>query len=217
MHSVWLARGTNGPRMQRACSAHAARMQRALNAQPANGSGQMTVPIKTDGLSCLPSYRSREETTHTRVIQHANQEREFDVSESDEEYSWSCCWRSRSWRQRSGQQRQKQRATHPGPCCCWRGWCRTTHTLSILIPSGLPYKLTLWSGESRVLLPSHASKRRKDKKDNKLADDEEEMMVAFLEANEMLWDKKATLYRRPDLKTTAWQKHNRVEPFIVIV
>ena len=43
----------------------------------------------------------------------------------------------------------------------------------------------------------------KDKKDNKLADDEEEMMVAFLEGNEMLWDKKATLYRRPDLKTTA--------------
>ena len=25
-------------------------------------------------------------------------------------------------------------------------------------------------------------------------------MVAFLEANEMLWDKKATHYRRPDLK-----------------
>ena len=59
------------------------------------------------------------------------------------------------------------------------------------------------SGESWVLLPSHTSKRRKDKKDNKLADDEEEMMVAFLEANEMLWDKKATLYRRSDLKTTA--------------
>ncbi len=56
------------------------------------------------------------------------------------------------------------------------------------------------------MLPLQASKRRKDKKDNKLADDEEEMMVAFLEANEMLWDTKATLYRRPDLKTTAWQK-----------
>ena len=62
------------------------------------------------------------------------------------------------------------------------------------------------SGESRVLLPSHTSKRRKDKKDSKLADGEEEMMVAFLEANEMLWDKKATIYRRPDLKTTTWQK-----------
>ena len=34
MHSVWLARGTNDPRIQRAFSAHAARM---LNAQPANG------------------------------------------------------------------------------------------------------------------------------------------------------------------------------------
>ena len=44
---------------------------------------------------------------------------------------------------------------------------------------------------------------KEGKKDNKLADDEEEMMVAFLEGNEMLWDKKATLYRRPDLKTTA--------------
>ena len=74
-------------RMQRACSAHAARMQRALNAQSANGSGQMTMSIKSDGLSCLPSYRSREETRHTRVIQHANQERKCDVSESDEEDS----------------------------------------------------------------------------------------------------------------------------------
>ena len=74
-------------RMQRACSAHAARMQRALNAQPANGSGQMTVSIKSDGLSCLPSYRSREETRHTTVVQHANQERKCDVSESDEEDS----------------------------------------------------------------------------------------------------------------------------------
>ena len=57
-------------------------MQRALNAQPANGSVQMTVPIKSDGVSCLPSYRSREETRHTRVIKHANQERKCDVSES---------------------------------------------------------------------------------------------------------------------------------------
>ena len=80
MHSVWLAHGTNGPRMQR-----------ALNAQPANGSSQMTVPIKSDG---LPSYRSREETRHTRVIQHANQERKCDVSESDEDYSCSYCWSS---------------------------------------------------------------------------------------------------------------------------
>ena len=52
-------------RTDRACSAHAARMQHALDAQPANGSGQMTVPIKSDGVSCLPSYRSREETRHT--------------------------------------------------------------------------------------------------------------------------------------------------------
>ena len=62
------------------------------------------------------------------------------------------------------------------------------------------------SGESRVLLQSQASKRRNDKTDNRLADDEEELMVAFLEGNEMLWDTKATLYRRPHLKTTAWQK-----------
>ena len=67
------------------------------------------------------------------------------------------------------------------------------------------------SGESRVDLmlasqASTASKRRKDKKDNTLADDEEELMVAFLEANTMLWDKKATQYRRQDLKNAAWQK-----------
>ena len=47
---------------------------------------------------------------------------------------------------------------------------------------------------------STVSNRRKHKTDNKLADDEEELMVAFLEANEMLWDKKATHYRTPDLK-----------------
>ena len=132
-------------RMARARLAHAARMQCALDAQPANGSGQMTVPIQSDGVSCLPSYRSREETRHTRDIQNANQERTCDVSEYDEEDS-CCCWRSRSRRKRSRRQRQKQRATHPGPCCCWRGCCRNTHTLSILIPSGLPYTLTLWVG-----------------------------------------------------------------------
>ena len=73
-------------------------------------------------------------------------------------------------------------------------------------PQVSPTRSRSGSEDSRVLLPLQASKRRKDKKDNKLADDEEEMMVAFLEANEMLWDTKATLYRRPDLKTTAWQK-----------
>ena len=78
------------PRMKRARPAHAARMQRALDAQPANGSGQMTVPIKRDGVSCLPSYRSREETRHTRDIQNGNQERKCDVSEFEEEDS-SCC------------------------------------------------------------------------------------------------------------------------------
>ena len=66
-----------------------------------------------------------------------------------------------------------------------------------------PTRLRSGSGESRVFLSSHTSKIRKD---NKLADDEEEMMVAFLEGNEMIWDTKAKLYRRPDLKTTAWQK-----------
>ena len=80
-------------RTARARPAHAARMQRALDAQPANGTGQMTVPIKCDGVSCLPSYRSREETRLTIVIHHANQERKCDVSKSDEEDS--CCWRSR--------------------------------------------------------------------------------------------------------------------------
>ena len=73
-------------------------------------------------------------------------------------------------------------------------------------PQVSPTRSRSESGESRVLLQSQASKRRKDNNDNKLADDEEEVMIAFLEANEMLWDKKATLYMRPDLKTTAWEK-----------
>ena len=78
-------------------------------------------------------------------------------------------------------------------------------------PQVSPTRSRSGSGESRVDLmlasqASTASKRRKDKKDNKLADDEEELMVAFLEANEMLWDKKATQYRSPDLKNAAWQK-----------
>ena len=76
MHSVLLARWAHTVRMQSAdrahmlknptnaqrvasarneWPAHEARMQRALNAQPANGSGKMTVPIKSDGLSLLPS------------------------------------------------------------------------------------------------------------------------------------------------------------------
>ena len=53
MHSMWLARGTNGPCMKRAWCAHDARMQSALNAQPANGSGQMTVPIQKRRLVLL--------------------------------------------------------------------------------------------------------------------------------------------------------------------
>ena len=104
-------------------------MQRALDAQPANGSGQMTVPIKSDGVSCLSSYRSGEETRHTRDIQHANQERKCDVSEYDKEEDSCCCWRSCSRRQRSRRQRQKQRATNPAPFCCWRGCCRNSHAL----------------------------------------------------------------------------------------
>ena len=75
-------------------------------------------------------------------------------------------------------------------------------------PRVSPTRSRSGSGESRAGLmlasqASTASKRRKDKKDNKLADDEEELMVGFLEANEMLWDKKATQYRRPDLKNAA--------------
>ena len=69
----------------------------------------MTVPIKSDGLSCLPSYRSREETIHTRVIQHASQERKCNDSEFDEEDSCLCCWWSRSWgRGRGGRGRSKE-------------------------------------------------------------------------------------------------------------
>ena len=78
-------------------------------------------------------------------------------------------------------------------------------------PQVSPTRSRSGSGESRagLMLASQAStvsKRRKDKKDNKLADEEEELMVAFLEANKMLWEKKATQYMRPGLKNAAWQK-----------
>ena len=78
-------------------------------------------------------------------------------------------------------------------------------------PQVSPTRSRSGSGESRVDImlasqASTASKRRKDKKDNKLADEEEELLVAFLEANKMLWEKKATQYMRPDLKNAAWQK-----------
>ena len=176
-------------------------MQRALNAQPANGCGQMTMPIKRDDLSCLPSYRSREETRHTRVIQHSNQERKCDVSESDEEDSCSCCWRARSWRHRSRRQRQKQiELLILEHAAVGEEDVEPLTRSPSSSPQVSPTRSRSGSEESRALLPSQASKRRKDKKDNKLADDEEEMMVDFLEANEMLWDKKATLYRRLDLK-----------------
>ncbi|KAF0312601.1 hypothetical protein FJT64_016638 [Amphibalanus amphitrite] len=53
-------------------------------------------------------------------------------------------------------------------------------------------------------------KNKRQKKDYKLSDEEEELMVTFLEANEMLWNKKATHYRRPDLKEAAWKKQAEV-------
>lgn len=64
------------------------------------------------------------------------------------------------------------------------------------------------SVDSQASLASQASsvKSKKDKKANKLSDDEEELMVAFLEENEMIWNKKVTHYRRPDMKNAAWQK-----------
>ena len=182
-------------------------MQRALDAQPANGSGQMNVPIKSDGVSCLPSYRSREETRHTRYIQHANQERKCYVSEFEEEDS-CCCWRSRSRRKRSRRQRQKQLLPILDHAAVGEDVVETPTRSPSSSPQVSPTRLRSGSGESRVdlMLASTASKRRKYKKDNKLADNEEELMVAFLEANKMLWEKKATQCMRPDLKNAAWQK-----------
>ena len=57
-------------RTARARPAHAARMQRALDAQPANGSGQMTVPIKSDGVSCLSSYQQWWDTSSPHPYTH---------------------------------------------------------------------------------------------------------------------------------------------------
>ena len=52
--------------------------------------------------------------------------------------------------------------------------------------------------------------KKKQKKDYKLSDEEEELMVTFLEDNEMLWNKKATTYRRRDLKASAWERQAKV-------
>ena len=167
-------------------------MQRALNAQPANGSGQMTVSIKSDGVSCLPSYRSREETRHTRDIQHANQERKCDVSESDEEDSCSCCWhRGRGGRGRGGRGRSKELPILDH-AAVGDDVVETPTRSPSSSPQVSPTRSRSGSGESRAGLmlasqASTASKRIKYKKYNKLADDEEELVVAFLEANEMLF------------------------------
>ncbi|XP_014667721.1 PREDICTED: uncharacterized protein LOC106809232 [Priapulus caudatus] len=75
---------------------------------------------------------------------------------------------------------------------------------------GSPTHSRSGSLDSHASLASQAStvanSKKKDKKGHKLSDEEEELMVAFLEANEMLWNKKATHYRRPDMKNAAWQK-----------
>ena len=186
-------------------------MQCALDAQPANGSGQMTVPIKSYGVSCLPSYRSREETRRTIVIQHANQERKINaISVNQTKKTPAHVAGSRGGRGRGGRGRSKE--LHILDHAAVGEDVVETPTRS---PSSSPEVSHTCSRseseESRVGLmlasqASTASKTRKDKKDNKLADDEEELMVAFLEANKMLWNKKATHYRRPDLKNAAWQK-----------
>ena len=142
MHSVLLARWTNGPRMKRALPAHAARMQRGLDAQPANDSGQMTVPIKSDGVSCLSSYRSREETRHTIDIQNANQERKCYVSEFEEEDPAVAGGRGHGGRGRGGRGRSKELSILDHAAVGED--VVNTHTLSILIPSGLPFTPTLW-------------------------------------------------------------------------
>ncbi|XP_063963895.1 uncharacterized protein LOC135156183 [Lytechinus pictus] len=71
------------------------------------------------------------------------------------------------------------------------------------------------SVDSHVSLASHVSSvaeilpkkgKKREKRANKLSDEEEELMVAFLEEHEMLWNKKVMNYRRTDLKNAAWQK-----------
>ena len=204
-----LARWTNGPHMKRARPAHAARMQRALDAQPANGSGQMTVPIKS--VSCFPSYRSREETRHTREIQNANQERQINaMSVNSKKTPAVAGGRGHGGRGRGGRGRSKELPILHHAAVA-EDVVETPTRAPSSSPQVSPTRSRSGSGESRVdlMLASQAStafKRRKDKKDNKLADDEYELMVAFLEANKMLWDKKATQYRIPDLKNAAWQK-----------
>ena len=73
------------------------------------------------------------------------------------------------------------------------------------------------SVESRVSQVSHASQARpktgedkRDKQDFKLTEEEEELMVTFLEENECIWNKKSMDYRKPGLKTTKWETQAKV-------
>ena len=70
MHSMLLAHKTNGPRMHR-----------AFNAQPANGSGHMTVQLVLHAVTCSAATSAQ--------LQDATQEKEPEVPEPQEEDS-SC-------------------------------------------------------------------------------------------------------------------------------
>ena len=53
-------------------------------------------------------------------------------------------------------------------------------------------------------------KDKRDKQDFKLTEEEEELMITFLEENECIWNKKSMDYRKPGLKTTKWETQAKV-------
>ena len=153
---------------------------RTGNAQPANDSDHVTQAIKSQRTACCSSYH--------RVTTKKNAE------------TWS---RSRAWNNGSAR-----------PEACNHG----CYPICILIPSRLSYSLTLtfwvgrepcFAGVARVAGPSEDEDKR-DKQDFKLTEEEEELMVTFLEENECIWNKKSMDYRKPGLKTTKWEAQAKV-------
>ncbi|KAG0709994.1 hypothetical protein GWK47_023715 [Chionoecetes opilio] len=107
-----------------------------------------------------------------------------------------------------GGKKQRQRAAQPGnPAAGPRGAVEDATRSPSSSPRAPQIPSRSGSVDSHASLASTVAKsKKKDKKDNKLSDDEEELMVAFLEENEMRGTRRPRYYRRPDMKNAAWQE-----------
>ena len=234
MHHVLLACWTNGQRPASACRAHAPRMHRALNAQPAKDSVQCVVisklvqcqvynlfkmpPKRMNPLSMKPTKK----TPSAPVIGGRGRRgkgRGKELPSLDPEQP------SLNPELHSLDSDSEQPSLNPEP----PSLDPELHSLdSAFAVEDAVEDATSFPSSSRQCSPTHSHAgsvdshvslasqtssvvkikkgTKKDKRANKLSDDEEELMVAFLEENEMIWNKKVTHYRRPDMKNAAWQK-----------